>query len=168
MIPLNEFPYEVKPNNPQVETAVAESGAFGETVLTQDFAVEFADIGVFQHSSAELAYVLFGHFGFLLKSVIWFVSGGMIYKYKGSKCVNRTGMRRNNEHCYKPKFMKGRIEFMYRNIPEVMTFRECCELLRIGKNTLLGLLHTRQIEGFRIGNRWRIPKESVVEFIERR
>ena len=26
---------------------------------------------------------------------------------------------------------------MYRNIPEVMTFRECCELLKIGKNTML-------------------------------
>ena len=57
---------------------------------------------------------------------------------------------------------------MYRNIPEIMTFRECCELLKIGKNTLLELLHTRQIEGFRIGNRWRIPKESVIEFVERR
>ena len=57
---------------------------------------------------------------------------------------------------------------MYRNIPEVMTFRECCALLKVGKNTMLNMLHTRQIEGFRIGNRWRIPKESVVEFIERR
>ena len=57
---------------------------------------------------------------------------------------------------------------MYRNIPEIMTFKECQELLRVGKNTLLELLHTRQIEGFRIGNRWRITKESVVEFIERR
>ena len=57
---------------------------------------------------------------------------------------------------------------MYQNIPEVMTFEECRALLKIGKNTLLELLHTRQIDGFRIGNRWRIPKESVVEFIERR
>ena len=54
---------------------------------------------------------------------------------------------------------------MYRNIPEVMTFRECCALLKVGKNMMLNLLHTRQIEGFKIGNRWRIPKESVVEFI---
>ena len=57
---------------------------------------------------------------------------------------------------------------MYRNIPEIMTFKECMEILRIGKNTLLDLLHSREIDGFRIGNRWRIPKESVVEFIERR
>ena len=57
---------------------------------------------------------------------------------------------------------------MYRNIPEVMTFRECCELLKVGKNTMLNLLHTRQVEGFRIGNLLRIKKESVVEFIGRR
>ena len=57
---------------------------------------------------------------------------------------------------------------MYRNIPEVMTFKECQKLLRVGKNTLLELLHTRQIDGFRIGNRWRVTKESVVEFLEQR
>ena len=57
---------------------------------------------------------------------------------------------------------------MYRNIPEIMTFKECQEILRVGKNTLLDLLHSRELDGFRIGNRWRIPKESVVEFIERR
>ena len=57
---------------------------------------------------------------------------------------------------------------MYRNIPEVMTFKECCALLKIGKNTLLELLHTRQIDGFRIGNRWRIPKESLAKFMERK
>ena len=57
---------------------------------------------------------------------------------------------------------------MYKDIPEIMTFRECCALLKVGKNTMLDLLHTNKIEGFRIGNRWKIPKESVVEFIERR
>ena len=54
---------------------------------------------------------------------------------------------------------------MYENIPEVMTLKECQELLRVGKNTMLELLHTRQIEGFRIGNRWRVRKESLVEFL---
>ena len=52
------------------------------------------------------------------------------------------------------------------NIPEIMTFKECQQLLKVGKNTLLDLLHTRQISGFKIGTRWKIPKESVVEFIQ--
>ena len=54
---------------------------------------------------------------------------------------------------------------MYETIPEVMTLKECQELLKVGKNTMLELLHTKQIEGFKIGSRWKIPRESVVEYI---
>lgn len=57
---------------------------------------------------------------------------------------------------------------MCETIPEVLTLKECCELLKVGKNTMLRLLHDKEIEGFRIGNRWKIPKESVVEFIRYR
>lgn len=57
---------------------------------------------------------------------------------------------------------------MYENIPEVMTFDECREILRVGKNTMLELLHSNQLDGFKIGNCWRIPKESVIEFIRYR
>ena len=35
---------------------------------------------------------------------------------------------------------------MYEYIPEVMTFKECKELLKVGKNTLLDLIHTGQIQ----------------------
>lgn len=55
---------------------------------------------------------------------------------------------------------------MYENIPEVMTLKECQQLLKVGKNTMLELLHTRQIEGFKIGSRWKVKKESLVEFIQ--
>lgn len=55
---------------------------------------------------------------------------------------------------------------MYENIPEVMTLEECRNILKVGKNTMLDLLHTNRIEGFKIGNRWKIPKESVVDFIQ--
>ena len=57
---------------------------------------------------------------------------------------------------------------MYEQIPEIMTLRECCAILKVGKNTMLKLLHEKKIEGFRVGNRWKIPKESVVEFIQYR
>lgn len=55
---------------------------------------------------------------------------------------------------------------MYENIPEVMTLKECQQLLKVGKNTMLELLHSRQIEGFKIGSRWKVKKESLVEFIQ--
>lgn len=57
---------------------------------------------------------------------------------------------------------------MYEMIPEIMTFKECQRLLRVGKNTLLRMLHTGELDGFRIGNRWRVTKESVVEFLRYR
>ena len=57
---------------------------------------------------------------------------------------------------------------MYENIPEIMTLRECRELLKIGKNTMLELIHSGKLSAFRIGNRWKIPKEAVVEFIKYR
>ncbi len=54
---------------------------------------------------------------------------------------------------------------MYDNIPEILTFKECQLLLKVGKNTLLNMLHTNRLEGFKIGTRWKIPKETVIEFI---
>lgn len=55
---------------------------------------------------------------------------------------------------------------MFEQIPEIMTLKECQQILKVGKNTMLELLHEGQIEGFKIGNRWKIPKESLVEFIK--
>lgn len=55
---------------------------------------------------------------------------------------------------------------MFKNIPEIMTFRECKELLKVGKNTLLDLLHSGQIDAFKIGNRWKITKDAVIEYIK--
>ena len=57
---------------------------------------------------------------------------------------------------------------MYEYIPEVMTFKECKELLKVGKNTLLDLIHTGQIQAFKVGCRWKITKQSVIEFIQYR
>ena len=36
---------------------------------------------------------------------------------------------------------------------------------QVGKNTMLELLYTNQIKGFKIGSRWKIKKESVVVFL---
>ena len=57
---------------------------------------------------------------------------------------------------------------MYKTIPEIMTLRECREILKVGKNTMLNLIHSGEISAFRIGNRWKVPKEAVLEFIRYR
>ena len=51
------------------------------------------------------------------------------------------------------------------DIPVIMTFSECQKILRVGKNILLDLLHSGKLEGFRIGNRWRITRDSLVEYV---
>ena len=48
---------------------------------------------------------------------------------------------------------------------EIMTFKECQAYLKVGKNTLLSLLHNNEIQAFKIGSRWKIPLESVEELI---
>lgn len=57
---------------------------------------------------------------------------------------------------------------MFEKIPDILTVKECQQLLKIGKNTMLNFLHTGEIEGFKIGNRWRIYKYSVIDFLTRR
>lgn len=56
---------------------------------------------------------------------------------------------------------------MFEHVPDIMTFRECQNVLKVGKNTLLNLIHDGDIEAFRIGNRWKIPKAAILEYIER-
>ena len=55
---------------------------------------------------------------------------------------------------------------MFEKIPDIMTFKECQKFLKVGKNTLLDLIHSGEIDAFRIGNRWKITKESIVEYIK--
>ena len=54
---------------------------------------------------------------------------------------------------------------MLKNAPDIMTFKECQNVLKVGKNTLLDLIHSRQIDAFKIGNRWKIPRDGVLEFL---
>lgn len=57
---------------------------------------------------------------------------------------------------------------MFEKIPDIMTFKECQKLLKVGKNTLLNLIHSGDIDAFRIGNRWKITKESIIDYVKYR
>lgn len=41
---------------------------------------------------------------------------------------------------------------MLNNTPDILTLKEVCATLKIGKNTALKLLQNRDLEGFRAGN----------------
>lgn len=55
---------------------------------------------------------------------------------------------------------------MFERIPEIMTLRECQKLLKIGRNTMLELIHNGNIDTFKIGNRWKITRSAVIEYLK--
>lgn len=56
---------------------------------------------------------------------------------------------------------------MLNNTKDVLTLKELQQLLHIGKNTALRLVQSGEIEAFRVGNRWRVPRESLIRYINR-
>lgn len=51
---------------------------------------------------------------------------------------------------------------------EIMRFEEVMEFLNIGKNTLYKLLNNGEINAFKIGKVWKIPKKSVDDYITKK
>ena len=49
---------------------------------------------------------------------------------------------------------------------DMVSIDELCEMLTIGKNTDYHLLKTNQIKAFKIGRIWKIPRESVAEYVD--
>lgn len=48
---------------------------------------------------------------------------------------------------------------------DIMKFEEVMDYLDIGKNTLYSLLKSGEINAFKIGKVWKIPRKSVEEYI---
>ena len=48
----------------------------------------------------------------------------------------------------------------------LVTVEELCEELMIGRNAAYSLLASKQIKGFRIGRIWKIPRESIRQYIK--
>ena len=48
---------------------------------------------------------------------------------------------------------------------ELITIEQVMAILKIGKNTAYRLLENKEIEAFRIGNKWKIPRSSVYKYI---
>ncbi|NTZ20970.1 DNA-binding protein [Paenibacillus sp. JMULE4] len=54
---------------------------------------------------------------------------------------------------------------MFHDYDDIITVEELLEMLQIGRNTAYRLLGTGQIKSVRIGRKYRIPRESVIEYI---
>lgn len=55
---------------------------------------------------------------------------------------------------------------MLENYPEVLTFQEVQEILRLGRPTVLALLESGSIQAKHIGKSgWRIPKKNLIDYL---
>jgi len=55
---------------------------------------------------------------------------------------------------------------MLEQYDDVISVKELCEILRIGRNRAYELLQTNQIKGFQMGRPWKIPKVSVEKYLK--
>ena len=54
---------------------------------------------------------------------------------------------------------------MLEQYDDILTVEETCDILKVGKNALYQLLNGGQLKAIRNGKVWRIPKESIREYI---
>lgn len=50
---------------------------------------------------------------------------------------------------------------------DILTVEELCEVLGIGANAAYQMLNNGAIPAFRIGRRWKVPRDAVKEYISR-
>lgn len=48
----------------------------------------------------------------------------------------------------------------------LLTFNQVKEYLQIGKDSLLKLLHSGELKGFKIKGRWRVHEDDLKEYID--
>lgn len=50
---------------------------------------------------------------------------------------------------------------------DLITVDELCDILMIGKNMAYRLLNSGDITSFKIGREWKIPRQSVYQYIQK-
>lgn len=56
---------------------------------------------------------------------------------------------------------------MQKTVLKILTIKELCSLLRIGRNTAYDLVKSGEIECIRIKGRIKIPMSAVIKYIEK-
>ena len=54
---------------------------------------------------------------------------------------------------------------MFDEYPDVLTAEEAADALRVGYNALYRLLSSGKLKAYKNGRVWRIPKESIKDYI---
>ena len=56
---------------------------------------------------------------------------------------------------------------MFEYEPDLLTRKQAQELLHVGKNTILYLIHDGYLPAMMIANSYRIKKDDLIDFIEK-
>ena len=51
---------------------------------------------------------------------------------------------------------------------EILTREDVMEILKIGRSTFYKLLQTGELKGFKEGNRYKVPVESIEEYVDKK
>jgi excisionase family DNA binding protein len=54
---------------------------------------------------------------------------------------------------------------MNQNLPTLYTLKECCSILKVGRNKMLELIWNGEIDAFKIGGHWKISEDAIKEYI---
>ena len=54
---------------------------------------------------------------------------------------------------------------MFDLYPDILTVEQLCEAFQIGKNTAYVLLNSGHLKAIKMGNIWKIPKRSLIDFV---
>ncbi len=54
---------------------------------------------------------------------------------------------------------------MNQNLPTLYTLKECCSILKVGRNKMLELIWNGEIDAFKIGGHWRITESAIQEYV---
>ncbi len=52
-------------------------------------------------------------------------------------------------------------------LPRLLNFKQVQEYLQIGRDSLLNILHSGELKGFKIKGRWRVQEDDLIEFMNR-
>lgn len=56
---------------------------------------------------------------------------------------------------------------MFENYPDILTLKQAQNMLHIGRNSMLDLIYSGEIEAFKIKGKWRILKSALILYIRR-
>lgn len=56
---------------------------------------------------------------------------------------------------------------MFENYPDILTLKQAQNMLHIGRNSMLDLIYSGEIEAFKIKGKWRIIKSDLILYIRR-